>query len=293
MSTTDSREGKEDTLPIRIVPAMMAPSSPSNQSTLSALAIIACVALHPVLAAPAFPTDRVLFNRQPYYLTPNTQRGGRTTKTAGRSALGLQDIALNDQLTRGLNVHGGGLGGRIPGAPFNIRHNAAAKNDDDSATTDSLGLQLSEEISRCVGTTTAAPQSAHLSTRGGSTEAAPLPDEEQTSAVVDTAAKSSKEVDEPNNAAQYAKKLKVCALEEQLSITIALVYFMLISLLVMTCINSQNFQYIHSQPTFTSAPKIGRTATEPTSSARFCTVRSACSLPACTTSFPAAASSPA
>ena len=213
MSTTDSREGKEDTLPIRIVPATMAPSSPSNQSTLSALAIIACVALHPVLAAPAFPTDRVLFNRQPYYLTPNTQRGGQTTKTAGRSALGLQGIALNDQLSRGFNVHGGGLGGRIPGAsgaPFNSRHNAAAKNDDDSATTDSLGLQLSEEISRCVGTTTAAPQSAHLSTRGGSTEAAPLPDDEQTSAVVDTAAKSSKEVDEPNNAAQYAKKLKVC-----------------------------------------------------------------------------------
>ena len=197
------------------VPTMTAPSSPSNQSTLSALAIIACVALHPVLAAPAFPTDRVVFNRQPYYLTPNnTQRRGLTTKTTGRSALGLQDIALNDQLTRGIDIHGGGLSGRIPGssgAPFNSRHNAAAaKNDDDSAANDSLGLQLSEEISRCLGTTTAAPQSAHLSTRGGSTEAAPLPDDEQTSAVVDTAAKSSKEVDEPNNAAQYAKKLKVC-----------------------------------------------------------------------------------
>ena len=217
MSTTDStcREGKEDTLPIRIVPAMMAPSSPSNQSTLSALVIIACVAMHPVLAAPAFPTDRVLFNRQPYYLTPNTQRGGRTTKTAGRSALGLQDIALNDQLTRGIDIHGGGLSGRIPGssgAPFNSRHNAAAaKNDDDSAANDSLGLQLSEEISRCVGTSTSSPQSVHLSTRGGSTSAAPLPEDEQTTAIVDTSAKSSsKEADEPNNAAQYAKKLKVC-----------------------------------------------------------------------------------
>lgn len=198
---------------------MTAQSSTNNQpARLPALAIIACVAMHPVLAAPAFPTDRVLFNRQPYnYLTPkNTQRGGPTTKTAGRSALGLQDIALNDQLARGLNIHGGGSGGRIPGAsgaPFNSRHNAAATNDDDSATTDSLGLQLSEEISRCVGTTTSSPSSstsAHLSTRGGSTEAAPLPDDEQTSAIVDTAAKSSKEVDEPNNAAQYAKKLKVC-----------------------------------------------------------------------------------
>lgn len=193
---------------------MTVPSSPSNPPALSTLAIIACVALHPVLAAPAsFPTDRVLFNRQPYYLTPNTQRGGLTTKTAGRSALGLQDIALNGQLTRGLNIHGGGLGGRIPGAsgaPFNSRHSAAAKNDDDSATTDSLGLQLSKEISRCVGTSTASPQSAHLSTRGGSTEAAPRPDDEQTSAIVDTVAKSSKEADEPNNAAQYAKKLKVC-----------------------------------------------------------------------------------
>ena len=192
---------------------MTAPSSPSNQSTLSALAVIACVALHPVLAAPAFPTDRVVFNRQPYYLTP--KRRGLTTKTAGRSALGLQDIALNDQLTRGLDIHGGGLSGRIPGAsgaPFKSRRNAAAKNDDDSAAIDSLGLQLSEEISRCVGTTTSSPQSAHLTTRGGSTSAAPLPDDEQTSssAIVDTAAKSSKEADEPNNAAQYAKKLKVC-----------------------------------------------------------------------------------
>ena len=59
-------------------------------------------------------------------------------------------------------------------------------------------------------------------------------------------------------------------------------------------INSHiNFHYVHPQPTFTTAPKIVRTATEPTSSARFCTVRSVCSLLACITSFPAAASSPA
>jgi hypothetical protein len=224
VKTTDSeRLG----YPRRILPTMAAAPSPSNLPALSALAVIACVALQPVLASPVFPVpaDRVPFPRRHLHSLASSHRpsrtGGLTSNSswgASRSPLGLHGGSLDDPLTRGLGIYGGGSGGRLPGAsaPFRNGHNVAMTNDDNSAAaarTDSLGAQLSEEISRCVGTSSS--PNAPLSTRGGSTGTAPLPDEEQTSsAIVDTTAKSStnkENADEPNNAAQYAKKLKVCS----------------------------------------------------------------------------------
>jgi hypothetical protein len=196
---------------------MTAPS-PNNPAALSAWVLIACAAFRPALAAPAFPTDRVVLNRrQPSLASPHA--GGLTSNSpawrtnASRPPLGLGGASFsNDQLGRGLRIHGGGPGGRIPGtsSPF-VNIDSSAENDDNSAaTTDSLGLQLSDEISKCLGTSSSS-RHTHLSTRGGSTGVASRPEEEQASSViVDTAAKSTKDADDTNNAAQYAKKLKVC-----------------------------------------------------------------------------------
>ena len=194
---------------------MTAPS-PSSPAALSAWVLIACAAFRPALAAPAFPTDRVVLNRrQPSLASPLTSNSPAWRTNTSRPPLGLGGASFsNDQLGRGLRIHGGGPGGRIPGtsSPFFNIDNSAENDDNSAATTDSLGLQLSDEISKCLGTTSSS-QHAHLSTRGGSTGVASRPEEEQASSViVDTAAKSTKDADDTNNAAQYAKKLKVCML---------------------------------------------------------------------------------
>ena len=192
---------------------------PSNPAALSAWVLIACAAFRPALAAPAFPTDRVVWNRrQPSLASPPagvglTSNSPAWSTNASRPPRGLGGASSSsDHLGRGLRIHGGGSGGRIPGtsSPFFNIDNSAENDDNSAATTDSLGLQLSDEISKCLGTTTSS-QHAHLSTRGGSTGMASRPEDEQASSViVDTAAKSTKDADDTNNAAQYAKKLKVC-----------------------------------------------------------------------------------
>lgn len=197
---------------------MTAPS-PSNPAALSAWVLIACAAFRPALAAPAFPTDRVVLNRrQPSLASPPagvglTSNSPAWSTNASRPPLGLGGASFSsDQLGRSLRIHGGGSGGRIPGTSspfFNIDNSAENDDNNSAATTDSLGLQLSDEISKCLGTSSS--QHAHLSTRGGSTGMTSRPEEEQASSViVDTAAKSTKDADDTNNAAQYAKKLKVC-----------------------------------------------------------------------------------
>ena len=196
---------------------MTAPS-PSKPAALSAWVLIACAAFRPALAAPAFRPDRVVLNhRQPSLASPHagvglTSNSPAWSTNASRPPLGLGGASFSsDQLGRSLRIHGGGSGGRIPGtsSPFFNIDNSAENDDNSAAITDSLGLQLSDEISKCLGTSSS--RHAHLSTRGGSTGMASRPEDEQASSViVDTAAKSTKDADDTNNAAQYAKKLKVC-----------------------------------------------------------------------------------
>ena len=225
---------------------MTAPS-PSSPAALSAWVLIACAAFRPALAAPAFPTDRVVLNRrQPSLASGLTSNSPAWNTNAGRPPLGLGGASSSsDQLGRGLRIHGGGSGGRIPGtssAFFNI-DNSAENDDHSAATTDSLGLQLSDEISKCLGTSSS--RHAHLSTRGGSTGVASRPEEEQANAIVDTAAKSTKDADDTNNAAQYAKKLKVCM---RSSILIIVVHFIfLVWLLHLGYVNACSHLMHHSR----------------------------------------------